>query len=82
MTDQEAHAEERYCSLMQTRDREYIAGWRAYVACQACPSTAIAAQGWAEAKYAAEELGRDIRWSAGESCVVHIGRAVELIVGR
>lgn len=73
MTDNESDAEERYCRVVQTKDREYSAGWRAYVNGQPCPSTPVAADGWREAEYADQQLGRDIRWSAGESVVVQIG---------
>ena len=80
MTDNESDAEERYCRVVQTRDREYATGWRAYVNGRPCPSTPAAADGWREAEYADQQLGRDIRWSAGESCVVQIGHRLDVRV--
>ncbi|NBW11763.1 MAG: hypothetical protein EBR82_27400 [Caulobacteraceae bacterium] len=63
MTDAEALDDEIRAKAAQMPDREYAAGWRAYVAGSERPTTHFAAKGWNEARYAAEDCWRPVLWS-------------------
>ena len=64
MTDTEAMTDERAAMTAQAKEREYTVGWRAYRDGQRCPAGEHAAAGWRDARYAVEQVGRWIGWSA------------------
>jgi hypothetical protein len=65
MTEREAMTDERAAMTAQAKEREYTVGWRAYRDGLAMPAgSPMAAQGYVDARYAFEEVGRLIGWSA------------------
>lgn len=63
MTDAEAMDDEMRAKSAQMPDREYAAGWRAYVNGSGRPGTHFAAKGWDDAQYADQACWRPILWS-------------------
>jgi len=72
MSDDEMNRDEAATRAAMNVERAYTAGWRAYRDGGLRPSASdpMALRGYLEAKHAAELVGREIQWSAGETWVV------------
>ena len=72
MSDEDMNQDERTAREAMAVEQAYTAGWRAYRDGGHRPSAreAMALRGYLDAQYAAEQLERDITWSAGETYVV------------